>query len=308
MPGSVPGIRVECRMDSVNFLIVGAGYVGRALGLQLQRLGSVVGVVSRESSARTLQDAGLTARVCDLDAVDAPCSHPADRVIYLVPPPASGSTDPRLAQWLARMARPRRFVYLSTTAVYGTTGGGTVDEASPTAPSSARGQRRLDAETQVRRAADAQGFEWTILRVPGIYGPERLPLERLRRGEPVLADEDAGLTNRIHVEDLVTALRLTATHPAAAGRIYNVSDGAPCSTSAHFRRVARWAGLPEPPTVRRQAAEGLLSPAFLAYLDESRALDSRRIERELGFRARYANPDEGIRASLSAQTGRADRS
>jgi nucleoside-diphosphate-sugar epimerase len=295
-------------METQNVVIVGAGYVGRELALRLKTHCRVTAVVSREASAAALAEEGLPACVYDLDSGDTPLTARADGVIYLVPPPAHGTTDPRLARWLRTSPPPRRFVYLSTTAVYGDTGGRSVDEDAPTAPGSARGQRRLDAEQQVQSAAQHHGFEWTIVRVPGIYGPGRLPLERLQKGEPVLAAVEAGLTNRIHVEDLVTALVLAVTHPAAARRVYNVTDGAPCSTSEHFRRVALMAGLPEPPTVRRQDADGVLSAAFLAYLDESRALDGRRIERELGFRPRYANPLDGIRASLPAQTGRADRS
>ena len=295
-------------MQTPTVVIAGAGYVGRSLAQRLKTHGRVTAVVSRATSAARLAEEGIPACVYDLDGDDTPRIERADCVIYLVPPPASGATDPRIARWLRTTPTPRRLVYLSTTAVYGDTGGRSVDEEAPATPTSARGQRRLDAEQQVQSAAQQHGFEWTILRVPGIYGPGRLPLERLQRGEPVLAAADAGLTNRIHVEDLVTALDLAATHPAAAQRVYNVTDGAPCSTSEHFRRVALLAGLPAPPTVRRQDAEGVLSAAFLSYLDESRALDGRRIERELGFRARYANPLDGIRASLPAQTGRAERS
>ena len=84
-----------------------------------------------------------------------------------------------------------------------------------------------------------------------------------------------------------------------------MSVGAPCSTSEQFQRVDRIAGLPPPAVVTRAEAEGRISPAFLAYLDESRRLDSSRIRTELGFQPRYADPAEGIRASLPVQTGRA---
>ena len=124
----------------------------------------------------------------------------------------------------------------------------------------------------------------------------------------MLADDEAGLTNRIHVTDLVTALVLVAQHPDAARRIYNVTDGAPSSTSAHFRRIAQIAGLPPPPIVSRREAVGRISSAFLSYLDESRRLDGSRLVNELGFQLRYADPDEGIRASLPDQTGRATKS
>ena len=266
-------------------------------------------LVGRETSAAGLREEGLHAWAWDLDR-DAPAPRlpRANTLYYLTPPPGSGDDDPRLARFLQHCPPPGRFVYLSTTAVYGDSAGATVSEDSPTLPGSARGRRRAAAETAVRAFASAAGVEWTVLRVPGIYGPGRLPLERLARGEPVLAEAEAGLTNRIHVDDLIAALELAGRHPAAARRIYNVSDGAPCSTSAHFRRVAELAGLPPPREIPRAEADGQLSAAFLSYLDESRHLDVTRIGRELGFTPRYADPREGIRASLAAQTNRATRS
>jgi nucleoside-diphosphate-sugar epimerase len=294
-------------MERVNQLIVGAGYVGQRLARCLQAAGGRVhGVVGSVASAEALRAHGILATAWNLDDVDRADAPPTPEILtYLVAPPVQGTNDPRLSHCLQVVQPTQRLVYLSTTAVYGDVGGAVVDEETPPAPSSGRGVRRLAAENAARAFAESRGIDWVILRVPGIYGPDRLPLERLARGEPVLAPADAGMTNRIHVDDLVTALQLVAKHPRAAGRIYNVSDGAPCSTSEHFQRVAQLAGLPPPPVVTRAEAEGRISPAFLAYLDESRRLDSSRIRAELGFAPRYADPAEGIRASLPDQTGRA---
>jgi nucleoside-diphosphate-sugar epimerase len=293
-------------MERVNQLIVGAGYVGQRLARHLQTAARVHAVVGRVASAESLRAQGIPATAWNLDLPDRVEVPQSPQILtYLVAPPLQGTHDPRLLRCLDAVQPLERLVYLSTTAVYGDVGGAVVDEATPPMPSSERGLRRLAAEHAVRAFAESHGIAWVILRVPGIYGPGRLPLDRLARGEPVLAPADAGMTNRIHVDDLVTALQLVADHPQAAGRIYNVSDGAPCSTSEHFQRVARIAGLPPPAVVTRAEAEGRISPAFLAYLDESRRLDSSRIRTELGFQPRYADPTEGIRASLPVQTGRA---
>jgi nucleoside-diphosphate-sugar epimerase len=295
-------------MDVLDFLIVGAGYVGRRLAHTLATRGSVGAVVRRADSAAVLLGDGINVTACDLDD-SLPARPPSARcVLYLVPPPSEERTDPRMTRWLAAMRAPDRFVYLSTTAVYGHTHGGPVSEDTPAAPGTDRGHRRFDAETQVQADGLARGYDTTLLRVPGIYGPGRLPLERLQRGEPVLAEGEAGVTNRIHVDDLVTALSLCATHPKAAGKLYNVTDGAPCSTSEHLRRIAALAGLPSPPEVSRKEAAGRIPAAFLSYLDESRLVESQRIVRDLGFSPRYADPLEGIRASLADQTGFAVRS
>jgi nucleoside-diphosphate-sugar epimerase len=136
--------------------------------------------------------------------------------------------------------------------------------------------------------------------VPGIYGPGRLPIERLRRGEPVLDAADAGAGNRIHVDDLVAACRLVMAAPHAAG-IYNVGDGNHASTSEYFTRVADLAGLPVPPGIPLAEAHNQISAQMLSFLTESRRVAIDRIRRELGFSPRYADLDAGIRASLDAQ-------
>ena len=126
----------------------------------------------------------------DLDATPDPAlravlAAAADRaaVVYLAPPPDSGTTDPRLATFLAQIedVTPAVFVYISTTGVYGNAGGALVDEFTPVAPSNDRSRRRVAAECTAQAWCAARGVRCVILRVPGIYGPDRLPLERLRR-------------------------------------------------------------------------------------------------------------------------------
>jgi nucleoside-diphosphate-sugar epimerase len=218
---------------------------------------------------------------------------------YLIPPPPQGMTDARLTRALAALSvPPTRFVYISTTGVYGDTGGRVVDEDSPLNPTTERAQRRADAERQVRAWCEAHAVPWTILRVPGIYGPGRLPLERLRRGDPVIRHAEAGYSSRIHADDLAAACVLAGTLPAAAGRIYNVTDGNTATMTEYFERVATLAGLPPPPLVSRADAARLLSPGLMSFLDESRRIDSSRIRRELGFEPLYADLRLGILSSL----------
>ena len=183
---------------------------------------------------------------------------------------------------------------LSTTGVYGDTGGAPVDEASPASPREDRSRRRLDAEGQVARWCGERGVRWVVLRVPAIYGPERLPLDRLRLGEPVLRDEDSGPGNRIHVDDLVAACLAALEGPVDG--VVNVTDGCPESMAAFSRRVAGLAGLPLPPEVSWHDAQDLLSPGLLAFLRESREVRNDRMLRELNLVPMA--PGAGIRASL----------
>jgi nucleoside-diphosphate-sugar epimerase len=134
--------------------------------------------------------------------------------------------------------------------------------------------------------------------VPGIYGPGRLPLERIRRGDPVIVESEAGPGNRIHVDDLVSVCIAAGAKPAAANRIYNVGDGNHASTTAYFAAVARLAGIPEPARVSREEARLRLSPGTWSFLGASRRVNTARMRRELGVALRYEDLEEGIRASL----------
>jgi nucleoside-diphosphate-sugar epimerase len=187
-------------------------------------------------------------------------------------------------------------LYVSTTGVYGDTGGEVVTEASPVMPSSDRGRRRAAAEQIASEWCSTRGVRCVILRVPGIYGPGRLPLDRLRRGEPALRPVDSGPGNRIHVDDLVTACVAALERPVQG--IFNVTDGDHSSTTVFMQRTAALAGLPPPQLIAFAEARERISPGMLSFLVESRRVDNRRMREELGVEPRYASLDAGIAASL----------
>jgi hypothetical protein len=138
-----------------------------------------------------------------------------------------------------------------------------VTEDTPPAPTTPRGARRLAAEHAVRAWCEARGAPWVILRVPGIYGPGRLPLERLRRGDPSIAESEAGPGNRIHVDDLVTVLRAAGESLLAVNRVYNCGDGDHASSTVYFRTVG--------------PACGIAGTAGAAARTGARARDARRL-------------------------------
>jgi nucleoside-diphosphate-sugar epimerase len=287
---------------SARYLVAGCGYTGTRLVRHLLHRGPVVGLTRSEASAEQLEAQGIDAIVMDLDDVRVPVPRAfgvPSVVYYLVPPPITGTADPRLARFLKLLpAPPARIIYLSTTGVYGDTGGGFVDESAPLNPVSDRARRRVDAERELVEWCHQQGVGWTILRVPGIYGPGRLPLERLKRGEPMIRHSEAGYSSRIHVDDLVSALLLAGSSPRAADRVYNVSDGNPTSMTEYFERVALLTGLPPPPLVSRAEAENVISENLRSYLVESRRIDTHRIREELGFMPRFGDLRLGILSSL----------
>jgi nucleoside-diphosphate-sugar epimerase len=220
----------------------------------------------------------------------------ADAVLHCAPPPGEGVSDPRTANLLAVLdggILPSRFVYLSTSGVYGDCGGALVDESRPVRAQTARAKRRVDAERRLTEWCGARGVALVILRVPGIYAPDRLPIERLRQATPVLRDEDDVMTNHIHADDLAAAACRALEADAPAG-VYNVCDDTRMRIGEWLDFVADRTGLARPPRVARAEAERLVSPTLLSFMSESRRLDNRRMKERLGLRLRYPTVHEGV--------------
>jgi nucleoside-diphosphate-sugar epimerase len=286
----------------VDAAIVGCGDVGCRLALRLQARGErVLGLVRSTASAQALARLGIPARLVDLDdpaSVTRVADLRARWLFHFAPPPETGSGDPRLRRLLAVLREPpQRLVYLSTSAVYGDCAGAWVDEDVVLAPQSQRGRRRLDAETAARDYAARTGSRVAILRVPGIYGPGRLPRARLAAGTPIVRREDAPFTNRIHADDLAEAARVVAER-GAAGAAYNVCDGQPTTMSDYFIRAASLLGLPAPPEMSLDALRAGASPMLRSFLDESKRLRNERL-RALGWAPQFASLAEGLPACLA---------
>ena len=233
--------------------------------------------------------------------LDRPASlvalEPADAVLHCAPPPATGAADTRTANLLTRLEStrilPTRLVYISTSGVYGDCAGALVDESRAANPQSARAQRRANAEGQLALWCKSLGVALVILRAPGIYAADRLPLARLRAGTPVLRDADDIYTNHIHADDLAAACARALEDDAPAG-IYNASDDTQLKMGAWFDLVAERAGLPRPPRIARSEAAGRIPPELLSFMNESRRLDNRRLKQELGVRLRYPTVHLGL--------------
>ncbi len=291
--------------EKPHALIVGCGYVGERLARRLLDVYDITAVVRTPARAAELTAARLRTFALDLDRVRLGAWIPEKleqaAIFYLAPPPASGESDLRLDRFLQlATVPPRAFVYMSTTGVYGDTEGASVDEGSRVQPMTDRARRRVSAEEMTRVWCTERRVRRVVLRVPGIYGPGRLPLERLRRREATLHPDEAGISNRIHVTDLVDACVAAALNPEARG-IYNVTDGNSCSSTAFLDRVADLAGLPRAPRVSMDEAQLTFSPERLSFLNESRRVSNERMLKHLGVKLRYADIDEGIRESLGGE-------
>ncbi len=225
-------------------------------------------------------------------------------VYYFAPPPQHGEIDSRLENFLAAIqtdALPKRFIYISTSGVYGDCGGGWVTETSPLKPSTGRSKRRLAAEQTLRHWAKQHHVASVILRVGGIYGPGKLPLQRLQQGMTILSRHVAPVSNRIHADDLARICQAAVNAPNQHN-IYNICDNHASSMSDYFIRVAEHAGLPAPSEVGWQQAETALSPTMLSYLRESRRMDNSKMLNELQVTLTYPDLESGLKACFKSST------
>jgi nucleoside-diphosphate-sugar epimerase len=221
----------------------------------------------------------------------------ADAILHCAPPPARGTTDPRTAGLLETLEKagilPARFVYVSTSGVYGDCAGARVDETRPLRPQTDRARRRADAESQLAGWCGRRSVPLVVLRAPGIYAADRLPLERLRAGTPVLRPEDDVYTNHVHADDLAGII-VRALEDGAPPGIYNASDDSELRAGDWMDLVAGRCGLPRPPRISRAEAERRLPAETLSFLSESRRLVNERLKAGLGVRLRFPTVVDGL--------------
>lgn len=293
-----------------KIIIAGCGYIGERVAQLSRGNGAQVTCLVRSLEHRQrLVGEGFEAATVALDDLGSVVLPDMGGSVlhYLVPPPGGGIHDTRARNFIAALHRsgntPAKIVYMSATSVYSETGGGVVSEASPTAPSSAMGKRRLDAETAFREYGAAHGVAVVILRVSGIYGPGRLPLMQINQGQPLLREEESGPSNRIHADDLANTC-LAAAEKGEDGDIFNVSDGHPRSMTAYFNAVADALGLPRQPQVTMEEARRVMSPLMISYVSESRVVDNSLMLKKLGVTLHYPALAEGLAASILFSAGK----
>lgn len=282
-------------------LIVGCGDVAqRALSWLVRRF-RVIAMIRDEGQRVALRKLGVKAIAADLDdfASLRRLAGIADYVIHTAPPARDGAHDWRTRRLLAALSgsahRPRRLVYISTTGVYGDCAGAVVDETRPVRAQSPRAQRRVDAEQMIRAVAARGVLEAVVLRAPGIYAADRLPLERLQRGDPALAPDEDVFTNHIHADDLARLMCL-ALFRGGNGRVFNASDDSDMKMGDYFDAVADHFGLARPPRVSREALARQVSAMTLSFMRESRRLVNERLKRELRVELRYPDIHAGLAA------------
>ena len=292
-----------------DVFIVGCGYVGFRVAQKVKARGQRVAALARSAASRArLQSAGIQSVAGDLDVANSLSDLPTQNTVlyYFAPPPSQGVTDPRMATFLAALPAsqwPQKMVLISTTGVYGDCGGAWIDESRPVNPQADRAKRRLNAESILQQWCSERQIPAVILRVPGIYGAERLPIKRLQQGVPVLDESISPFSNRIYVDDLVRACLagggLKKCRFSSLIEIYNISDGHPTTMTDYFNEVADALGLSRPPQIDWAAAQTVLSAEMRSYLAESKRLDNRKMREELGIVPEYPDLATGLAAVFS---------
>ena len=304
-----------------RILIVGCGDIALRVARLLHKNNSgryrLFGLVRNTTRLDELRALGMVPILGNLDDAKSlrRLAGLADVVLHFAPPPTpnipppsggglgrgtkqqSGvNSDPRTRTLLAILAQgilPRRLVYISTSGVYGDCGGVTISETHPLNAQTARAQRRIDAEQQIRSWAKRNHVNASILRVPGIYAADRLPLDRLRAGTPAIVQEEDSHTNHIHADDLARIV-IAAMHNAKPNRVYHASDDSQLKMGDYFDAVADAHHLPRPPRIPRIQVERSVSSMLWSFMNESRRLTNVRMKRELRVKLHYKTVKDGL--------------
>jgi len=296
-PGALPA-----RFRRERVLLIGCGDVGLRVARELGPRVRLLALTSQTARVAELRALGITPLVGNLDkpASLKRLSGLATRVVHMAPPPDSGNQDPRtraLLQVLRQRSPVQSLVYGSTSGVYGDCQGEVVTEQRALNAATARAQRRIDAERRIRHFGRAAAVSVNILRIPGIYAPNRVggtPRERLQKGTPVLQASDDVFTNHIHADDLARA-SIAALWRGRPGRVYNVNDDSCLKMGDYFDLAADLYGLPRPQRVPRATANAQLPLMLLSFMGESRRMDNTRLKTELRVALRYASVEQGLK-------------
>ncbi len=299
---------LPARFRRERVLIVGCGDIGLRLAKALPSPVHLLALTSSPERVAMLRARGITPLLGDLDSPSTlrRLAGLATRVVHLAPPPGQGGGDPRtlaLVRTLRLRRLPKALVYGSTSGVYGDCQGDVATETKALNPETERARRRYFAEYLVRNLGRGAAIRTNVLRIPGIYAPDRVggtPRARLNSGLSVLRASDDVHTNHIHADDLARAC-LAALWRGKPQRAYNVNDDSHLMMGDYFDLAADLYGLARPPRVSRATAEQTLSPMLMSFMSESRRMDNTRMKQELRLKLDYPCVTNGLSAHDTPQ-------
>jgi nucleoside-diphosphate-sugar epimerase len=290
-------------MNLPTLYIVGCGDIGtRVAKIAADRKTKVCSLSRGNKFPPRTDTSGVAFKVCDLDTPEtlSGLNLKGAALLYSAPPPGGGVLDTRVRNFLATLqagCEPAKIVYISTTSVYGDCRDELVTEERPVNPANHTAKRRCDAEERFRAWGAERGVPIVILRVSGIYGPGRIPMQRIQSQEPLLDEREVGYTNRIHSDDLAQVC-LAALEKGADGDIFNVCDGEESKMTDYFNAITDLMHLPRLPQVSLAEARKVMSPLMFSYMTESRKISNRKMIEKLGIKLKYPTMMEGLKDSL----------
>jgi nucleoside-diphosphate-sugar epimerase len=283
--------------DPTALLVFGGGWLGEAAAREAIRCGGRAIATSRDADRRAaLRAAGIEAvDPNDVQALGAALEK-AQAVLITAPPDAGGCPGLRALAPLAGRAWPDWIGYVSSTSVYGDRGGGWVFEDGALNAATLQGARRVRAERDWLDGAQGMGLTVQIFRLPGLYGPGRSVIDRLRDGSAKLVRKPGQIFNRIHVDDAVSGLFASMARPNP-GRAYTLTDDEPAPADEVIAWAAERLRLPQPPEV--DWTDPSVSEGMRRFYLDSKRLSNARAKAELGWRPRYPSYREGLEHTLS---------
>tara|TARA_Y100001936_G_scaffold166658_1_gene162899 strand:+ start:1237 stop:2076 length:840 start_codon:yes stop_codon:yes gene_type:complete len=218
-------------------------------------------------------------------------------VVYLAPPQQNGSTDLVLRNFLKCINKKKvdQIIYISTSGVYGDKNDRLVDENEPISPKTDRAKRRADAEEQIR----SSDLDYTILRVPGIYGKDRMPLKRIEERLPLIKKEICKHTNLIHAKDLARIITACFHNKKTSKMTINVSDGCAIKTTDYYLHIYDFLNKPYPDFIDYEAANKSYDKKRLSFINESRILDTSLMDTIFPNIIEFKDVRDGIKYSLT---------
>jgi nucleoside-diphosphate-sugar epimerase len=281
----------------MNHVIIGYGYCGFYLAKYLTQKHQRVTTLSRflkdslrlPSVNHVIQDVTRSKLNLEGDCI----------LYYLIPPPSVGQQDGILRQFLSiNSIKFTKVVYFSSSGVYGDHQGRWVDEQTPCLPTQDRQFRRLDAELLWQEYCDKQGIKGVMLRIAGIYGPDRLPVQAVLNQSALIRPEEAPITNHIYVKDLARLVVALGTDQTSQG-VYNVADGMPGVMGMLQQQVAHMMGKPPAPYHGFDQAWEEASPMKREFMQASRRLNIRALQQALPANFHFTPMSTAILESLS---------
>lgn len=280
----------------MHHLIIGYGYCGYYLARLLLEKQQAVTAISRHLDS-SMQLKGLTHQRHDLKQ---PLIWQKNQTVlyYLIPPPEEGEVDSLLEQFLAHSSiQVAKVIYFGSSAVYGDHQGAWVDEQTSWRLGSLRQQRRANAEQQWLQFCEQRAAECILLRIGGIFGPGRVPLEAAKSQVPLIEPKEAPYSNMIYVRDLANIAYQLAIRNNLAG-IYNVADGLPRPMGALQQELAKILELPPAPYLSWEQAWQQASPLKREFMQASKCLRIEALKTNLKQSLHFTPFNEAIRDSL----------